>query len=141
MIVHIIILKIFYNINFVPKKEVANLEIVNEWNRGLKFISMLAIFKFCSTQFLLNTGRTHLTNLRLLLVVPYISGQLLQIWDQKMICFQVVDTLDNHELVLEAERKNEEFTMVITVAYQSNLNLSRMMQNMKLSYKLSFLPF
>ena len=47
----------------------ANVEIVNEWNSGLKFIYMLAIFKFCSTQFLLiNTGRTHLANLRLLLV-------------------------------------------------------------------------
>ena len=51
----------------------ASLEIVNEWNRGLKFISMLAIFKFCSTQFLLiNTGRMHLANLRLLLVINII---------------------------------------------------------------------
>ena len=36
------------------------------------------IFKFCSTQFLLiNTGRTHLANLRLLLVNKYLSNLLI----------------------------------------------------------------
>ena len=48
--------------------EFGNCERVKSQSQIL-FISMLAIFKFCSTQFLLiNTSRTHLTNVRLLLV-------------------------------------------------------------------------
>ena len=50
---------------------------------------MLAIFKFCSTQFLLiNTGRTHLTNLRLLLVIlifKFLYGAFLKLNTPKFV--------------------------------------------------------